>query len=343
MKKYLLLLAFIISCFQAKTQCLVNSLTINTAYDPIKGLAIPGGANGAPPIIDPHWILTAETPTVLTGIAATSLSGLIPVVPGDNADIVTKEYLWALNHLGQPFGWISCLNSNYYVTDGTGITIYEMTLGRPFKLCSDDSLILDLYIASDNNITSADIDGVIPLSFSETALPLYSYFSTYTHFIQTFFLTTGSHTINFVVNNLNQVTVSANQAGLNVLGTVSSKTGLNTLVSESDPGCAGYACAKAANPCNDSITLLALPNPFTPGTGINNHFKIITRGIANLHYFRIFNSRGNKVFETSNIDNGWDGTFNGTPQPFDVYIYDVEATSSTGKVLHKHGNVTLIR
>ena len=93
----------------------------------------------------------------------------------------------------------------------------------------------------------------------------------------------------------------------------------------------------------DPQTLLALPNAFTPGTGLNSHFTILKRGIASLNYFRIFNRWGNKIFETANIDAGWDGTYNGTPQPFDVYIYDVEATSSTGKVFHKHGNVTLIR
>ncbi len=50
-----------------------------------------------------------------------------------------------------------------------------------------------------------------------------------------------------------------------------------------------------------------------------------------------------KVFETTNIEEGWDGTYNGKPQPFGVYIYQVEAETSIGEPFSKHGNVTLIR
>jgi len=93
----------------------------------------------------------------------------------------------------------------------------------------------------------------------------------------------------------------------------------------------------------DPQTLLAVPNAFTPGNGPNNVFKIIKNGLATLNYFRIFNRWGNMVFETTDIDNGWDGTFSGAPQPFDVYIYEIQAVTSTGVVFTKKGNVTLIR
>ncbi len=72
----------------------------------------------------------------------------------------------------------------------------------------------------------------------------------------------------------------------------------------------------------DPTTLLALPNGFTPGNGPNNEFKIIKEGIATLKYFRIFNRWGNKVFETKDIEKGWDGTYKGQlPQPLVVYMY----------------------
>jgi gliding motility-associated-like protein len=93
----------------------------------------------------------------------------------------------------------------------------------------------------------------------------------------------------------------------------------------------------------DPETLLAIPNAFTPGNGPNNEFKIIKRGIATLKYFRIFNRWGNMVFETDNIDKGWNGEYNGVPQPFGVYIYEIEAVTSTGRTFQKHGNTTLIR
>ncbi len=93
----------------------------------------------------------------------------------------------------------------------------------------------------------------------------------------------------------------------------------------------------------DASSLLALPNAFTPGNGPNNEFKIIKRGLASLNYFRIFNRWGNLVFETNDIDKGWNGEFHGTPQPMDVYVYEVEAVTSAGEIFKKHGNTTLIR
>ena len=93
----------------------------------------------------------------------------------------------------------------------------------------------------------------------------------------------------------------------------------------------------------DPQSLLALPNAFTPGNGPNNEFKIIIQGIATLNYFRIFNRWGNLVFETNNINQGWNGEYNGVPQPMDVYVYEVEAVTSTGEIFKKHGNTTLLR
>jgi gliding motility-associated-like protein len=93
----------------------------------------------------------------------------------------------------------------------------------------------------------------------------------------------------------------------------------------------------------DPQTLLALPNAFTPGTGPNSEFKIIKEGIATLNSFNIFDRWGILVFSTSNIDKGWDGTYKGVPQPFDVYVYEINAVTSAGKPFIKKGNVTLIR
>ncbi len=90
-------------------------------------------------------------------------------------------------------------------------------------------------------------------------------------------------------------------------------------------------------------TLLDLPNAFAPGNGPNSKFKILKRGIATLQDFSIYDRWGVKVFETTNIDEGWDGTYNGSPQPFGVYIYQIRATTNSGEDYEKHGNVTLIR
>lgn len=91
---------------------------------------------------------------------------------------------------------------------------------------------------------------------------------------------------------------------------------------------------------NDEI-LLTLPNAFIPGK--NGGLKIIRRGNAELNRFAVYNRWGTKVFETTDINEGWDGTYKGTIQPTGVFIYTIEAVSATGRVINKQGNVTLIR
>jgi len=105
-----------------------------------------------------------------------------------------------------------------------------------------------------------------------------------------------------------------------------------------------YGC-----PVTDSIDILVqettmdIPNAFAPGNGANNVFRISKRGIATLKTFQVFDRWGLKVFETSNINDGWDGNYKGKAQPMGVYIYIIDAVSDSGKPFVKHGNVTLIR
>jgi len=90
-------------------------------------------------------------------------------------------------------------------------------------------------------------------------------------------------------------------------------------------------------------SVFAVPNAFVPGTGPNNLFKVIVEGEATLSNFTIYDRWGIKVFETTDINQGWDGTYNGQPQPQGVYIYQVNAVSSAGQTCSKTGNVTLLR
>jgi gliding motility-associated-like protein len=91
-------------------------------------------------------------------------------------------------------------------------------------------------------------------------------------------------------------------------------------------------------------TEMAMPNAFTPGNdGINNEFKLSRRGIAKLNYFFIFNRWGQKVFESTNPDIGWNGKYKDQPQPMGVYIYVIDAVTDSGLPYRKQGNVTLIR
>jgi gliding motility-associated-like protein len=89
--------------------------------------------------------------------------------------------------------------------------------------------------------------------------------------------------------------------------------------------------------------LLDVPNAFTPGRfGKNSMLKVEGFGIKTMT-FSIYNRWGQKVFETNNRSEGWDGTFNGVPQPMDVYVYTLSVDFIDGKKIEKQGDITLIR
>jgi gliding motility-associated-like protein len=59
--------------------------------------------------------------------------------------------------------------------------------------------------------------------------------------------------------------------------------------------------------------------------------------------FRIYNQWGQEVFESRDINIGWDGTMGGQKQPVGVYIYVLQATMQDGTIVNKKGSVSLIR
>ena len=59
--------------------------------------------------------------------------------------------------------------------------------------------------------------------------------------------------------------------------------------------------------------------------------------------FTIWNRWGQKVFETTNRFQGWDGKVKGVMQPMDVYAYTLNIEFSDGVKTTKKGDITLIR
>ncbi len=87
-----------------------------------------------------------------------------------------------------------------------------------------------------------------------------------------------------------------------------------------------------------------VPNAFTPnGDGINDIFKAIAPGIKQTFYFKVFNRWGREMFNTQNITKGWDGNYNGEPQPTSVYVWIIKGLDLAGQPVELKGTVTLIR
>lgn len=91
------------------------------------------------------------------------------------------------------------------------------------------------------------------------------------------------------------------------------------------------------------IPLVDVPNAFTPNSGdINSVVLVQGFGIAKMQFI-IWNRWGQKVFETNNRFQGWDGRVKGVVQPMDVYAYTLSIEFSDGTKTTKKGDITLIR
>ena len=91
------------------------------------------------------------------------------------------------------------------------------------------------------------------------------------------------------------------------------------------------------------VPLVDVPNAFTPQSGdVNSVLMVRGFGIAKMQFI-IWNRWGQKVFETSNRSQGWDGKVKGVVQPLDVYAYTLSVEFFDGKKTTKKGDITLIR
>ena len=86
-----------------------------------------------------------------------------------------------------------------------------------------------------------------------------------------------------------------------------------------------------------------IPNAFTPnGDGINDVFAVMGGPFTKFN-IQIFNRWGEKVFETDQQREWWDGTFRGNPLPGGVFAYRLVAVGDDGGEYKMTGNITLIR
>jgi gliding motility-associated-like protein len=106
-----------------------------------------------------------------------------------------------------------------------------------------------------------------------------------------------------------------------------------------------YGCPDSICKIVQSIVnpLMDIPNAFTPGRfGQNSVIKVAGFGITSMDW-KIYNRWGQMVFESNDPNLGWDGTYKGTAQPMDVYVYTISAIFSDGTKTTKSGDITLIR
>ncbi len=88
-----------------------------------------------------------------------------------------------------------------------------------------------------------------------------------------------------------------------------------------------------------------IPNAFTPnkfGNANNDRFYVRADGFETFE-ITIFNRWGEVVYQSADINEGWDGMYKNLEAQQDVYVYLVRVTSLAGKEFEYYGTVTLLR
>jgi len=87
-----------------------------------------------------------------------------------------------------------------------------------------------------------------------------------------------------------------------------------------------------------------LPTAFTPnGDHLNDVARPYLIHQKSLKSFSIFNRWGNRLFYTTKEGEGWDGRYQGNPQPNGVYVWVLVFENLDGKIVTEKGTITIIR
>ncbi len=92
-------------------------------------------------------------------------------------------------------------------------------------------------------------------------------------------------------------------------------------------------------------SLLEMPNAFSPnGDGINDIYKAKSnhRSIIEFHAY-IFNRWGQKIYDWTDIDGGWDGTWHGKQVKDGTYYVLVKARGADGRNYNIKRDVNILR
>ncbi|MBS1661946.1 MAG: gliding motility-associated C-terminal domain-containing protein, partial [Bacteroidetes bacterium] len=109
-------------------------------------------------------------------------------------------------------------------------------------------------------------------------------------------------------------------------------------------GCPGWdSIAVEGSICNPGVYF---PNAFTPdGNGRNHLFKPIVGIPIDEYHLIIFNRLGEKLFETHNFTEGWDGRYRGNRLDAGSFVWYAQfhVQGSSASTINLKGTVTLIR
>ena len=94
-----------------------------------------------------------------------------------------------------------------------------------------------------------------------------------------------------------------------------------------------------------AISFIDIPNAFSPnGDGVNDIYRVKTNYVGIVEFrATIFNRWGQKLYEWTDLDGGWDGTSGGKEVKQGTYFVVVKAKGSDGRTHVIRRDVNLLR
>ncbi len=112
-----------------------------------------------------------------------------------------------------------------------------------------------------------------------------------------------------------------------------------TVTITSDSGCSTASTITIDVNCGKVF----VPEAFSPNGDGQNDILYVRGDCIKTVDFNVFDRWGNKVFETTDKNIGWNGVYKGEASNAGSYVYYVSATMYDGTVIEKKGNVALVR
>lgn len=326
-------------------------------------------------ITDANGCTTTSTISVAGPTLPTiSISGNTTLCQGDQATLTASGgivYSWSAGTTNNPITVSPSSTSTYTVVgaDASGCTntsVISVTVSPPptanitgsDTICLGSSAVLTAtgggnYLWSTNEttfsitISSAGNYSVIVSIGTCTAAANFS--------VTTVQNPTANAGANVVINIGESTTLNASGGGMyswspsvglnctdcpNPVASPAATTNYCVYVANSN-GCVDSACVTVIVEYN--CTPIYVPNAFSPnGDNENDFFYIYGNCISEMKLI-IYNRWGEKVFETTEQKNGWNGEFRGNMEDSAVFSYYFEYSLLNGERKNKKGNISLMR
>lgn len=104
---------------------------------------------------------------------------------------------------------------------------------------------------------------------------------------------------------------------------------------------------------NDEITvevkvdcegdIVFIPNSFSPNNDGNNDILYVRSNCIQTMLFTIYNRWGEKVFESDDVNKGWDGTYNNEVLNNGIFGYIIDAINIQGEAISQKGTISIFR